>query len=150
MDLSCLILITDTKSVWAEGTCAAQSYDVIDVFSRLVMTSNQFARRWRDCNKLDSPPSYVHNDDEDEWRTHILELLTKVHTIGGVTDTSFEVVESNYAVSGTASEHIHCLTCSFALRRTSHSSWTARHSNGDGKHASWATNFRQRSYRSIL
>ncbi|KAF8071710.1 hypothetical protein FPV67DRAFT_1560501 [Lyophyllum atratum] len=34
VDLSCCVLLTDTKSVWTE-----------------VLTSKQFARRWRDCNR---------------------------------------------------------------------------------------------------
>ncbi|KAF9468141.1 hypothetical protein BDZ94DRAFT_845739 [Collybia nuda] len=78
-DLSCYVLLTDTKSVWTE-----------------VLTSNQFSRRWRDCN-FNSPSFYTDAEDEDAWRTTTLELLSRVHTLGGIIDLSFEVVPSNYA-----------------------------------------------------
>ncbi|RDB25908.1 hypothetical protein Hypma_006495 [Hypsizygus marmoreus] len=79
VDLSCCLLLTDTKSVWTE-----------------VLTSKQIARRWRDCNN-GSPPPFAEAEAEDEWRTATLELLSKAHTLGGIADISFEVVESNYA-----------------------------------------------------
>ncbi|KAJ7104220.1 hypothetical protein B0H15DRAFT_809014 [Mycena belliarum] len=79
VDLSCFILITDTKIVYTE-----------------VLNSKQFARRWRACNP-DSPSDFAQEDDEEEWRLANLELLAKAHTLGGITELSFECVESNYA-----------------------------------------------------
>lgn len=78
-DLSCFIFITDTKSVWAE-----------------VLTSNQFSRRWRHCNP-DSPPLFPPDERENSWRTTSLEHLSKVHSLGVISDFTFDIVESNYA-----------------------------------------------------
>ncbi|KAJ7931451.1 hypothetical protein B0H13DRAFT_1701997 [Mycena leptocephala] len=79
VDLSCFILVTDTKTVWTE-----------------VLNSKQFARRWRACNP-DNAGDLAREDDEEEWRINNLELLAKAHTIGGIADLGFDVVESNYA-----------------------------------------------------
>ncbi|TFK40297.1 hypothetical protein BDQ12DRAFT_680680 [Crucibulum laeve] len=78
VDLSCCILITDTKHVWAE-----------------VLTSQQFARRWRSCNA--NSPSPLSEGDEEAWRISCFELLSKSHSIGGILELSFEVIESYYA-----------------------------------------------------
>lgn len=79
VDLQCLILITDTKSMWAE-----------------VLSSNQFARRWRQCNLLDAH-AFGDSDKEDQWRTNNMELLAKAHTLGAIADISFELAETNYS-----------------------------------------------------
>lgn len=63
-----------------------------------VLNSKQFARRWRACNP-DSAVNFSREDDEEEWRIDKLELLAKVHTLGGIAESGFDVVESNYAVS---------------------------------------------------
>jgi len=47
-----------------------------------------------------SSPPYSETEDENVWRITMLELLSKVHTLGGITDLSFAVSESHYAVSG--------------------------------------------------
>ncbi|KAJ7170607.1 hypothetical protein C8R43DRAFT_56586 [Mycena crocata] len=78
VDLSCFILITDTKTVFTE-----------------VLNSKQFARRWRACNP--DSPEFTQEEDEEEWRIFNLELLSKAHTLGGITELSFDCVESNYA-----------------------------------------------------
>ncbi|KAF9565236.1 hypothetical protein CPC08DRAFT_815535 [Agrocybe pediades] len=82
VDLSCYFMITDTKSVWAE-----------------VLTPKLVARRWRSCNKS-SPDSFADEGDEEVWRERLIELLSKAHTMGGTTDMSFEIVESNFADLG--------------------------------------------------
>ncbi|OBZ72490.1 hypothetical protein A0H81_07816 [Grifola frondosa] len=61
-----------------------------------VVSSKQLARRWRDYNPK-SPPLYASGEDEDEWRIGILELLSAAHTLGGIVDLSFEVVDSRYS-----------------------------------------------------
>ncbi|CAA7267135.1 unnamed protein product [Cyclocybe aegerita] len=78
-DLSCCILVTDTKSVWTE-----------------VLNSKQMARRWRTCNAL-SPGPFPKTGDEDTWREQTLELLSQAHTIGGFAELSFEIVDSTYS-----------------------------------------------------
>ncbi|KAJ7284915.1 hypothetical protein C8J57DRAFT_1170078 [Mycena rebaudengoi] len=80
VDLSCFILLTDTKSVWTE-----------------VLNGKQFARRWRSCNPTAAAADSLEEEDEEEWRIYNLELLAKSHTLGGVTELSFDCVESNYA-----------------------------------------------------
>lgn len=37
--------------------------------------------------------------DEQSWRTSCHELLSQAHTLGGIAELSFEVVDSNYSVS---------------------------------------------------
>ncbi|KDQ57166.1 hypothetical protein JAAARDRAFT_178741 [Jaapia argillacea MUCL 33604] len=76
VDLSGCLLITDTKTVWTE-----------------VLSIKQFARRWRACNS-DSPATFSEPGEEDSWRSQHLELLSSMHSLGGIVDTSFEVFES--------------------------------------------------------
>jgi len=64
----------------------------------LELTSQQIARRWRKCNSR-APPPFATREDEDEWRASILELLKKVHTIGGVDALAFEVALTDLSVS---------------------------------------------------
>ncbi|KAI0925975.1 hypothetical protein AcW1_008260 [Taiwanofungus camphoratus] len=68
--------------------------DVRVVFS--VLSSKQFARRWRDCNP-GSTDDFMPAEEDDEWRTCTLKLLSAAHTLGGVIDLSFDVVDSRYA-----------------------------------------------------
>ncbi|TEB34645.1 hypothetical protein FA13DRAFT_1729301 [Coprinellus micaceus] len=79
MDLSSMVLITDTKSVWAE-----------------VLDGKQFARRWRFLNS-NSPAPYDDQGDEDAWRESSLELLSNAHTLGAISEMPFEVVDSNFS-----------------------------------------------------
>ncbi|KAF9476699.1 hypothetical protein BDN70DRAFT_882087 [Pholiota conissans] len=78
-DLSCVIMVTDTKKVWAE-----------------VVTAKLLARRWR-LHNARSPEYFFQSGKEDTWRESILDLLCKAHTIGGIGELSFEVVESKYS-----------------------------------------------------
>lgn len=64
----------------------------------LELNGQQIARRWRQCNPR-SPPPFENIEDEDEWRTSVLELLSRAHTIGGANALSFEIVKTNYSVS---------------------------------------------------
>ena len=98
MDLCCYILITDTKNVWREGSLiSAARYCSADGACCVVLQSNQLARRWRGCNSQHAP-FFDTDEDEDEWRTAIVELLSAAHTIGGMEDLSFEVVRTHYSV----------------------------------------------------
>lgn len=63
-----------------------------------MLDSKQFARRWRSCNP-NSPAPYPDQADEDSWRETTLELLSNAHTLGGISELAFEVVESNFSVS---------------------------------------------------
>ncbi|KAF9046916.1 hypothetical protein BDZ89DRAFT_1155168 [Hymenopellis radicata] len=79
-DSSCVVLITDTKSVWTE-----------------VLSSQQFARRWRESNNLDRVSSTELSDEEEEWRIHNLEVLTRAHSPAGIADLTFEVAETTFS-----------------------------------------------------
>ncbi|KAI0714461.1 hypothetical protein C8T65DRAFT_644403 [Cerioporus squamosus] len=79
VDLTCCVLITDTKNAWGE-----------------VLSSNQIARRWRDCNPQKST-SFAEEEEEEAWRMKCLEFLTSAHSIGGFTELSFELGKSNFA-----------------------------------------------------
>jgi hypothetical protein len=63
----------------------------------IVLNSNQFARRWRDIQSTSAPP-LLEGKEEEAWRERTLELLSRAHTIGGIEDASFEIVQSTYAV----------------------------------------------------
>ncbi|KAG6836830.1 hypothetical protein H0H93_002676 [Arthromyces matolae] len=80
VDLSCGIILTDTRTVWAE-----------------VMTSAQFARRWRNCNDTTSSPYAEASEEEDSWRIESLELLSRAHKLGAIDSASFELVQTNYS-----------------------------------------------------
>ncbi|KAM5538552.1 hypothetical protein V8D89_007885 [Ganoderma adspersum] len=80
VDLSCCILITDTKSVWGE-----------------VLSSNQIARRWCDSNPQSTPSFAGEEDEEESWRIKCLEFISTAHSLGGLADLSFEFVKSNYS-----------------------------------------------------
>lgn len=79
-NLSCILLVTDTKSVWSE-----------------VLSSKDLARRWRINNPITAAPPYDVLKDEQSWRTSCHELLSQAHTLGGIAELSFEVVDSNYS-----------------------------------------------------
>ncbi|KAF9525675.1 hypothetical protein CPB83DRAFT_859161 [Crepidotus variabilis] len=83
---TCCWLVTDTKTVWAEA-----------------IGSSQIARRWRSLNLL-APLPFTKPAQEDAWRDYILDLLSKAHTIGGVADLTFELVETRYSDLGFESE----------------------------------------------
>jgi hypothetical protein len=67
-----------------------------------VLTSNQFARRWRSCHRSDEPP--LGDDDERLWRKRKLELVAQAHTLGGIKDLNFVTTEPRYG----ASPPMHC------------------------------------------
>ncbi|KAG2133669.1 uncharacterized protein EDB93DRAFT_1307039 [Suillus bovinus] len=73
VDLTACILVTDTKTAWAE-----------------VLTSNQFARRWRTCNKLSISP-FPDTDEEESWRDRHLTLLGNAHSLGGFLGLTLEL-----------------------------------------------------------
>ncbi|KAI0360137.1 hypothetical protein OH77DRAFT_1472228 [Trametes cingulata] len=79
VDLSCFVLITESKNVWGE-----------------VLSSHQISRRWRDCNPQYSAESLSQNEEES-WRARCLEYLTTIHSLGGVADLAFELVQSSYS-----------------------------------------------------
>jgi hypothetical protein len=66
--------------------------------SDLALTSNQLARRWRECRPLDSKSNLTSREGE-LWRRDILKCLSAAHTVGNFADMSFEVVKSLYSVS---------------------------------------------------
>ena len=70
----------------------------------LVLSGNAFARRWLDCNASQSRTA-ADEERETEWRKKLLALLTDVHSIGGISDLSFDVVSSLNAVWAPRSLH---------------------------------------------
>ncbi|KAJ3727926.1 hypothetical protein C8R42DRAFT_694236 [Lentinula raphanica] len=82
IDMTCMVMITDTKSVWSE-----------------VLTSSQVARRWRACNKVDPfmALSAEQEEAEEEWRSSILGNLSEIHTPGGIDNASFEVISTRFS-----------------------------------------------------
>ncbi|KAI0696256.1 hypothetical protein BC835DRAFT_1343011 [Cytidiella melzeri] len=80
VDQCCCLMITDTKQVWGE-----------------VITSSRIARRWRECNPGVASLLLLSEEEEDEWRSQALDLLSAAHSLGGIVDLSFETVESRNA-----------------------------------------------------
>ncbi|KZT29888.1 hypothetical protein NEOLEDRAFT_483938 [Neolentinus lepideus HHB14362 ss-1] len=78
-DLSSCLLVTDTKTVWAE-----------------VLTPKRFAQRWRDANR-DSELVCDDPDEEHDWRAYNLDRLSKLHTLVNFADATFTIVESQNA-----------------------------------------------------
>ncbi|KAF9790895.1 hypothetical protein BJ322DRAFT_415384 [Thelephora terrestris] len=78
-ELSCSLMITDTKSVWVE-----------------TLTSNQVARRWRECHPHKTK-SDLTSRQEESWRRDVLKCLSAAHTIGNFAEMSFEVVQPLYS-----------------------------------------------------
>lgn len=107
VDLTACILVTDTRAAWAEGKYLSSHWDETRAqfnqphrsFSiHLVLTSNQFARRWRTCNQLPISP-IPHSDSEESWRDHHITLLGRAHSLGGFQDLTFEVVKPTLGVT---------------------------------------------------
>ena len=69
--------------------------------SDLALTSNQLARRWRECHPHKSKSNPTPREEE-LWRRDALKCISAVHTIGNFAEVSFEVVESLYSVSRSA------------------------------------------------
>ena len=46
-------------------------------------------------------------EDEPKWNQEILNFLLRLHTLGGVKDLAFQIVESRRAVSATT-QYISC------------------------------------------
>lgn len=98
-DLSCVIMITDTKKIWVEGSSSVSYniYHLIVTAWDTVLNDKLLARRWRLYNQR-SPEQFRNSENEEHWRESIFELLSKAHTIGGFAELSFEVVGSKYSV----------------------------------------------------
>lgn len=120
--------------------------DVRVVFS--VLSSKQFARRWRDCNP-GSTDDFMPAEEDDEWRTCTLKLLSAAHTLGGVIDLSFDVVDSRYAVRLVVVLDRRLFYYSYSTYRILHLNWEAIHSNGDGKPVLWDRRSQPKSYPNI-
>ena len=101
-DVPCSIMVSDTKSVWAESKpiftreYSSQICDIhnhLPLDSHVVLNPNHAARRWRSCN-----PNVPMTNDEQS-REQLRTLLSAAHNAGSISDASFEVVESPDAVS---------------------------------------------------
>lgn len=78
-DQSCVFLITDTKTVWAE-----------------VLSKQQLSRRWSMLNN-NSAPSHLPHPNNDAWLDQVLQYLVDVHTLGVMGNLSFDVIDSRYS-----------------------------------------------------
>lgn len=113
-----------------------------------VLSSKQFARRWRECNKrIDSPP--LDDDEEEAWRTRSLDLLSNAHTLGGILELSFEVFESKFGVLFPLSSRPTCRLMR-GVGRILLSNWNAVPSTGVGKLSLSATKSQLKFYQSTL
>jgi hypothetical protein len=80
---------------------------------------------------------------------NVLELLSKVHTLGNLADMSFQVVESNYSVGFSFHTVTLFRSINISSSRTLCSNSIARISNGDGKHAPWDTNLCRNTFKAL-
>ncbi|KAI0254954.1 hypothetical protein BJV78DRAFT_1120054 [Lactifluus subvellereus] len=78
-DQTCVFLITDTKTVWAE-----------------VLSRQQLGRRWLMLN-TNSTSSYLPHCEQDSWLNQVLQYLMDAHSPDVMEGLSFDVVESRYS-----------------------------------------------------
>jgi len=95
-------MLTDMKTVWAERASLLSSIgESVCSHGRAcvpsVLSSNQLSRRWRDLNGSVASVSLATH--EDDYREQIIALLSDAHTLGNMSDLSFEPVESTFSVS---------------------------------------------------
>ena len=77
-------------------------------------------------------------EDEEEWRSQTLELLTSAHSLGGIIDLNFEIVESRNAVSiGHSPDTRLWPHPVYKNIRILPSRLEMTNSNGDGRHIIW-------------
>lgn len=91
-------MVSDTKKVWAEGLpkdVCIRELTVSDI--SVVLSGKVMARRWRNLNPNATEYSQV-TIEENTWRKRVFELLSEAHTIGGIVDLDFEVIDSEYSV----------------------------------------------------
>lgn len=70
----------------------------------LALTSNQLARRWRECHPLKTKTNPT-SREEELWRGDVLKCLSAAHTPGNFAEMSFETVRSLYSVRGVLIHH---------------------------------------------
>ncbi|EIM90768.1 uncharacterized protein STEHIDRAFT_165281 [Stereum hirsutum FP-91666 SS1] len=80
IDSSCVLLVTDTKTVWAE-----------------VLSSSQLARRWRGLTNSLPTQDTLLKYEEIQWREQVAHNLSAAHTLGGMAELTLEPVESQYS-----------------------------------------------------
>jgi hypothetical protein len=103
-------MITDTKTVWAEGAFNSHLVSVRRSFNhvfmaRTVLSKQQLSRRWSTLNN-NSASSHLPHPDEDAWLDQLLQYLVDVHTPHAMGDLSFDVIDSRYSVLGTRLVHL--------------------------------------------
>ncbi|VDB89796.1 unnamed protein product [Peniophora sp. CBMAI 1063] len=80
-DQSCVFMVTDTKSVWAE-----------------VLNTQRLIRRWQSLNPSTSPTDLPPPEANlEQWIDAIVQCLRDSHTLGGMDDMSMELEPSPYA-----------------------------------------------------
>ncbi|KAI0028862.1 hypothetical protein K488DRAFT_73438 [Vararia minispora EC-137] len=82
--MTCVLMISDTKTVWAE-----------------VLSIPQLARRWVELNPHSSPSDLSSLGDvtvTNIWLNEILQYLSDMHSLGGIDDSSFEIADSKFAL----------------------------------------------------
>lgn len=87
------------------------------VWDNLALTSNQLARRWRECHPLKSKVNLTPREEE-LWREDVLRCLSAAHTLGNFAEMSFEVVKSLYSVRGYPIHHSKLLTALTDIHRS--------------------------------
>ncbi|KAI0316559.1 hypothetical protein OF83DRAFT_1172770 [Amylostereum chailletii] len=81
VDQTCVFMITDTKTVWAE-----------------VLSSKQLSRRWYNLNPASSPSQYPPPSDAHEgWLDQVLQYLFDAHTLGGMDELSLDMTDTHYS-----------------------------------------------------
>jgi hypothetical protein len=91
-------MITDTKTVWAEGASFSTLFSSQLKFNGfIVLSRQQLSRRWSTCNPNNSP-TCLSRPEEDSWLDQALQYLEDVHSLGAIGDLSFTVTDSRYSV----------------------------------------------------
>jgi hypothetical protein len=99
-DQTCVFLITDTKTVWAEGASISTHCSnriLIWTYLSAVLSKQQLSRRWSALN-TDSASNKLTYREQDSWLDQVLRYLVGTHSPNVMEDLSFDVVESRYSV----------------------------------------------------
>lgn len=73
--------------------------DRVFLFDRIVLSSNQLARRWRRLTNSLPTEDTLLKYEESQWREQVVHNLSAAHTLGGMAELTLEVVESQYSVN---------------------------------------------------
>ena len=99
-DQTCVFLITDTKTVWAEGAYVCVRFSSGYSFGLscpAVLSRQQLGHRWLMLN-ANSTSSYLSHSEQDSRLNQVLQYLVDAHSPDLMEGLSFDIIGSRYSV----------------------------------------------------